>query len=61
MWQELMAAFCLVLIIEGMLPFLSPARWRKAVFGLAQMNDQTLRLTGLVSMLLGAAALYIIR
>ncbi|WP_339515833.1 DUF2065 domain-containing protein [Pseudomonas sp. RL_15y_Pfl2_60] len=58
MWQELGIAVCLVLVLEGILPFLYPRRWRGAVEQLIQLSDRGLRLMGLTSMLLGTALLY---
>lgn len=58
---ELAVAFCLVLVIEGILPFLYPGRWRALVAQLAEINDTTLRVIGLISMLAGVIGLYIIR
>ncbi|SDU26068.1 Uncharacterized conserved protein YjeT, DUF2065 family [Pseudomonas pohangensis] len=58
MWQEIGIALCLVLVFEGVLPFLSPKRWRESVVLLSGLPDQQLRLIGLASMLLGTAALY---
>ncbi|MAZ87787.1 MAG: hypothetical protein CL693_09075 [Cellvibrionaceae bacterium] len=60
MWEELGKAFCLMLVLEGIIPFLYPQRWRKLVASLAIVSDQQLRVMGLVSMLLGAGALYLI-
>lgn len=61
MWQELGIAFCLLLVLEGILPFLSPRRWREAVISLAGLEDRQLRLIGLGSMLLGTGLLYWLR
>ncbi|MCQ4347596.1 DUF2065 domain-containing protein [Pseudomonas stutzeri] len=61
MWQELGIALCLLLVLEGILPFLSPRRWREAVVSLAQLEDRQLRLIGLGSMLLGTGLLYWLR
>ena len=60
MWDELGRAFCLMLVLEGIIPFLYPARWRKLVASLAIVSDHQLRTMGLVSMLLGAGLLYLI-
>ena len=57
MWQELGIAFCLMLVLEGILPFLYPRRWRGAIAQLVQRPDRQLRLLGLASMLLGTALL----
>ena len=60
MWHDLLAAIALVLVIEGIIPFLSPDSLRKAMSLVSQMNDHTLRFTGLTSMLLGVMLLYLI-
>ena len=49
-----------MLIFEGMLPFLYPARWRKLVASLALVNDRQLRVMGLISMVVGAGFLYLL-
>lgn len=49
-----------MLVFEGIIPFLYPARWRNLVASLAVVSDQQLRTMGLVSMLLGAGSLYLI-
>lgn len=61
MWEELGKAFCLMLVIEGIVPFLYPGRWRSLVATLASVSDRQLRAMGLISMLLGAGLLYIIK
>ncbi len=60
MWQQLATAFCLMLVLEGIIPFLYPARWRRLVENLAGIDDKTLRLVGLGSMLAGTGLLYLI-
>ncbi|GAB5445188.1 DUF2065 domain-containing protein [Gymnodinialimonas sp.] len=52
-WQVLPAAFALVLIFEGLLPFLSPGRWRDMLSVVQQMDDRSIRFIGLGSMLVG--------
>ncbi|TVZ40544.1 hypothetical protein P886_4977 [Alteromonadaceae bacterium 2753L.S.0a.02] len=61
MWEELAKALCLVLILEGILPFLYPNRWRELVATLARIDDKSLRLIGLLSMVLGAALLWFVK
>jgi len=58
--QHLLVAFCLMLILEGILPFLYPQRWRKLVVQMAQINDRHMRFLGLASMLLGLALLLLV-
>ncbi|MGH1370451.1 MAG: DUF2065 domain-containing protein [Cellvibrionaceae bacterium] len=60
MWEELGKALCLMLVLEGIIPFLYPQRWRKLVVSLAVVNDRQLRAIGFVSMVLGASVLYLI-
>lgn len=58
-WQVLPVALALVLIIEGMLPFISPHRWRNMLAMAEQMEDRVIRNIGLGSMLLGVVLLYL--
>ncbi|WP_297529542.1 DUF2065 domain-containing protein [Thiohalobacter sp.] len=60
MWNDLFVALALVLVIEGMLPFLSPQRMREAMLSIARMDDRILRITGLLSMLAGVGLLYLV-
>ena len=60
MWHDLSVAFCLLLVIEGIVPFLSPRAWRRMVASAAQMDDRGLRAVGLGSMLVGTALLYLV-
>lgn len=60
-WRELAIAFCLMLVIEGIVPFLYPQRWRLMVAKLAITDDKMLRIFGLISMLVGTAVLYMIQ
>jgi uncharacterized protein YjeT (DUF2065 family) len=60
MWHELAKAFCLMLVLEGVIPFLYPARWRSLVARLADIDDRALRLAGFGSMLAGTVLLYLI-
>ena len=61
MWESLLSAFCLMLVIEGIMPFLYPRRWRQLVATLANVDDKSLRIIGLVTMLIGLALLYLLR
>jgi uncharacterized protein len=61
MWQEILTAFSLFLIIEGMVPFVGPSFYRQAVVKIAQMDDNGLRLTGLTVASIGIVILYIVR
>ncbi|MGD2113032.1 MAG: DUF2065 domain-containing protein [Gammaproteobacteria bacterium] len=60
-WADLLAALALVLVIEGMIPFLNPGYLRRMLETAAQLNDRTLRIAGLASMLGGVVMLYLVR
>lgn len=60
MWETLGKAICLMLILEGILPFLYPGRWRQLVAALATVSDRQLRISGLACMLIGLLALYLL-
>jgi len=61
MWQELGAALCLMLVLEGMMPFLSPGKWRQLVKKLAEVDNQNMRMAGFFSMVVGATLLYVLK
>ena len=60
MWETLLMAIALMLILEGMLPFLSPQMWRETFKKLTEINDAQIRFIGLSSMLIGLALLLIV-
>ncbi len=60
MWEILLSALALLLVIEGIAPFLNPGRVRRLLLMVNKMDDMTLRIAGLVSMLLGLTLLYIV-
>ena len=57
MGDLLMAAFALVLVLEGLLPFLSPKMWRSVFERATRMTDGQVRFLGLSSMLAGVLLL----
>jgi len=61
MWDELLAAFGLMLVLEGILPFLSPSAFRQTLLRISQTEDRALRFTGLGCMGLGLVVLYLFR
>lgn len=60
MWETFLIAVALMLILEGMLPFLSPSTWREAFRKLIEINDNQIRFIGLTSMLIGLMLLLIV-
>ncbi len=61
MTDNLLTAFALMLVIEGLMPFLVPNAWRETFRRLIEMNDGQLRFVGLSSMLAGLILLYFLR
>ena len=59
--NTLLTAFALMLVIEGVLPFLVPALWRETFRRLTEMSDGQIRFIGLTSMLAGLLLLYLVR
>ncbi len=57
-WQVFPVAIALLLIIEGVLPFLVPARWRAMLKVAETLDDGVIRMIGLGSMLCGLALLF---
>lgn len=60
MWQNLLLALALLLVIEGLLPFLNPAGFKQAMQMIAQMSEKRLRITGFFSMVVGVLMMYLI-
>lgn len=60
MWQQLLVAIALVLIIEGIMPFLSPGGMKQLMQTMSQMDDRSIRISGFISMMLGLVLLYIV-
>jgi uncharacterized protein YjeT (DUF2065 family) len=58
LWDLLVGAFALMLVIEGLLPFVSPPKWRSVFERAMRMTDGQIRFIGLSSMLAGLAMLY---
>ncbi len=52
-------ALALMLVMEGVLPFLAPAAWRETFSRMIRFNDGQLRFMGLISMLAGLALLFL--
>lgn len=54
-----LGALALMLVFEGVLPFLSPATWRAVFERALKLSDGQIRFIGLVSMVIGAGLLVI--
>jgi uncharacterized protein YjeT (DUF2065 family) len=60
-WNDLWAACALYLVIEGLMPFVNPAALKRTLLQIARLDDRTVRIVGLASMIAGAALLFVVR
>lgn len=51
-------AIGLVLVVEGFMPFVSPAVWRRTFLQILQLRDGQLRFFGLCSLVLGLVLIW---
>jgi uncharacterized protein YjeT (DUF2065 family) len=58
--DTLLMAVALVLVLEGLLPFLNPSAWRRVFEQVLRMSDGQIRFLGLSSMLVGLVLLYVL-
>lgn len=61
MGDWLLGALALMLVLEGLMPFLSPGGWRQVFERVTRMSDGQIRFLGLASILAGLALLAIVR
>jgi len=59
MSNTLLLAFALMLVLEGLLPFIAPKTWRDTFMRLVQMSDGQIRFIGLTSMIIGLVLLMV--
>ena len=57
---KLLTGLALLLVVEGLMPFVNPNGFRRYLAGLLSMPDTTLRLAGLISMVAGVVLLLLI-
>lgn len=60
-WEDLLAALCLMSVLEGLLLFALPAAWKRTVAELIQLPDARLRIAGAVMIGIGLIALALVR
>ena len=61
MWQDILTAFSLYLVIEGMVPFVSPKLFRQTVARIALLDDNHMRASGLAVIAAGLIMLFVVR
>lgn len=60
-WSDFFAGLAFYLILEGLLPFATPAGWRRGLAALARLEDGQLRAFGLMVVIAGLILLYVVR
>ncbi len=60
MWHDLLVASALMLVIEGVWPFLSPDGFKRSLLMVSQSADSLVRYGGLLSMIAGVVLLYLV-
>ena len=60
-WTDLLAALSILLVLEGLLPFLNPGATRRVFEQLSRMSERELRVAGLISMLAGLVLIFFVR
>ena len=58
MGDLLLGALALMLVIEGLLPFVAPRVWRETFRRVTEMADGQLRFIGLISVAAGLIAIF---
>ena len=61
MGNNLFLAFALMLVLEGIVPFLTPTAWRDTFRRLIQLNDGQIRFIGLTAMLVGVVIIMFVK
>ena len=61
MSTELVAALCLVLVLEGLMLFAAPGLWKRAAAQMLERPDLHLRIAGAVMIVAGLVALQLVR
>jgi len=60
-WSEILTAVALVLVLEGILPFVGPDRYKQLVAQIVRLSDNQLRMFGLSTMIAGLLLLFFVR
>lgn len=60
-WNDLLTAFALYLVLEGIIPFISPQGFKSFLRQMTEFPDRKLRHIGLGSMIAGVVLLYLVR
>ena len=61
LWNDLLRALCLVVVIEGLWPLLAPDRWKSVLAQVVQLDSRNLRIAGAVAVGSGLILLHLLR
>ena len=60
MWQEILTVVSILFIIEGLIPFISPSKYKNFVSSMSKLNTNNLRILGFISMIFGVLLLVLV-
>ena len=60
-WTDFVTALGLMLVFEGIVPFLRPAYWKQILIGISEFSDFRLRVGSLILMMIGLIIVYVAR
>jgi len=60
-WNDLLAALALVLVIEGLMPFMNPRAYKNTMMQMLTFPEKSIRMIGFGSMIAGVLMLYLVR
>ena len=60
-WNDLWTALGLLMVLEGIMPFLSPKAFKQYLISMQDLSEQSIRRIGLIAMLIGLMTLYFVR
>ena len=59
-WQEILTVISILFIIEGLIPFVSPSKYKNFVSSMSKLNTNNLRILGFISMIFGVLLLVLV-
>jgi len=59
-WQEILTVVSILFIIEGLIPFISPSKYKNFVSSMSKLNTNNLRILGFISMIFGVLLLVLV-
>ena len=60
-WTDFFTALGLMLVFEGIVPFLNPPKWKQILVGISEFSDFRLRVGSLIFMMIGLLVVYVAR